>query len=137
MAGFGCSSRSATAVPNRSVWERFAPCLVKGSVPVVQIDLETLVSERLLNYDVCCAIAVHVESRNRQPRFRRKKVDRRVLPGRHVEFDPESLLPIRQPGFQQDRSIWLLIIVEIGSGYVLAKREPDLCAIGASRQRSS
>lgn len=106
-------------------------------MPVVQIDLNTLVCERLLNQDVWRAIAVHVERGNSQLRLRRRKADGRIWLPRQVEFDPERHLPVSQPALQQDRSIRLLIVVEIGGNEILTERKQDSFSLCALRQCSA
>jgi hypothetical protein len=94
-------------------------------MPVIQPDLETFVSERLLDGNVGCPVPVDVYGRYCQRGFIRFESELSIPAAREMKlYCPEVALGETMAG--KDGAIGLVITVEIGSGERLPERRPEI-----------
>ena len=82
---------------------------------VVQPDLEPLAGENLFDDQIRYSVLVHVEGRKGQAAFRRRECDRVTVVAGYVKLNAKSPLSVQQSGFYKNRSVRLLIIIEVSS----------------------
>jgi hypothetical protein len=86
------------------------------AVAVIQPDLEPLVCESLLDNEIGHSVLVHVQGRDCKSRIVRGEGQVAILPGGEMQFNPVHSLTSNHSSIKQQRTVGLLVIVEI-SGY--------------------
>lgn len=78
------------------------------------------------------SIPIYVERRNRELLIQAGELNTCVSSRRNVELNSEISLPVCTPGLQQNRSVWLLIEIEIRSSEFVAKWGDNRYPLAAS-----
>jgi hypothetical protein len=104
----------------------FASHFAKFALPVIQPDLESFASERLLDDDVDRAVLVHIQGCYCQCGFVRFEGEVGISATREMKlYSPRAVLSPNPAIIDKDSAIGFVVAVEIGSGKRLTKRRPE------------
>ena len=106
-------------------WIIFNPALVKNAVAVIQPNIETLMSDRVLDDEVSRAIVIDVQSPDRQLWFGRFKREFSVIGSGKMELNPKAALAQHAASFQKNCGIQLVVVIEVCDGESLHERRRE------------
>lgn len=96
---------------------------MKTAAPVIQPDPDALVGKRVLDNDVCRAVAINIQRGYSERRFDRLESEDRIATASEMKFYlPGAVGRPRSAMIEKDGAVRFLITVEIGSGHRLTEQ---------------